>query len=49
LLNSHSSKLHLYGKVEARIGRKMGHFNTLSEKLEDAQQEANKIFKNLPA
>lgn len=28
--------LHLYGKASARLGRKMGHFNVLSERLEDA-------------
>ncbi len=49
LLSSHSSKLHLYGKLDARISRKMGHFNTLSDDLEKAHQKANQIFKNLPA
>ena len=49
LFNSHASKLHLYGKAEARIGRKMGHFNTLSSNLEEAQQEADQIFNNLSA
>jgi len=49
LLNSASTKLHLYGKIEARAGRKMGHYCTLSEKLGDAQQEANSVFDNLSA
>ena len=49
LFKSPESKLHLYGKLEARAGRKMGHYCTLSDSLEDAQAEANKIFKNLPA
>lgn len=31
-----SVKLHLYGKSEARPGRKMGHFTCLSEQLETA-------------
>lgn len=44
LLKCHASKLHLYGKKEARVGRKMGHFCTLSEKLDQAQVEANQIF-----
>jgi len=47
LFKNHTSKLHLYGKKEARKGRKMGHFCTLSEKLEIAQAEAVKIFKLL--
>lgn len=49
LLQNHSSKLHLYGKKEARAGRKMGHFCTLSGSLEQAEAEANDIFNNLPA
>ena len=49
ILESHSSKLHLYGKEEARIGRKMGHFTTLLADLEKAQKEANKVFKGLSA
>ncbi len=44
---SPASKLHLYGKHEARTGRKMGHFCTLAENLEDAEAEANKVFKTL--
>ena len=31
------AKLHLYGKLEARPGRKMGHINCLGETLEKAQ------------
>jgi 5-(carboxyamino)imidazole ribonucleotide synthase len=49
LLKSPASKLHLYGKLEARVDRKMGHYCTLSDNLENAQTEANNIFKNLPA
>ncbi|MCS6975443.1 MAG: 5-(carboxyamino)imidazole ribonucleotide synthase [Gemmatales bacterium] len=29
-------KLHLYGKVEARVGRKMGHLTTLADTAEEA-------------
>ncbi len=42
-----SLKLHLYGKHEARPGRKMGHFNLLSDNLEQAIQAADKVFKQL--
>lgn len=48
LLSSNKSKLHLYGKQEARIGRKMGHFCTLSADLDEAIQESNRIFEQLP-
>jgi 5-(carboxyamino)imidazole ribonucleotide synthase len=47
LLQSGSSKLHLYGKHEARIGRKMGHFCTLADDLEQAKVEANSVFSKL--
>jgi 5-(carboxyamino)imidazole ribonucleotide synthase len=40
-------KLHLYGKHEARAGRKMGHFNLLSTDIEQAIQVADKVFEQL--
>lgn len=49
LLQENTSKLHLYGKAEARIGRKMGHFCTLAESTKEAQQQANIIFEQLEA
>lgn len=49
LLASASCKLNLYGKKEARLGRKMGHYCTLSENLNEAQLEADRIFNNLSA
>ncbi|WP_088036145.1 5-(carboxyamino)imidazole ribonucleotide synthase [Evansella clarkii] len=33
--------LHLYGKAEARTGRKMGHVNVLAETTEEALKEVN--------
>ena len=36
LLDHPNVKLHLYGKHEARPGRKMGHFNVLSSNIDDA-------------
>ena len=33
-----SSKLHLYGKHEARVGRKMGHVTSLADDIETARQ-----------
>ncbi|OUW16638.1 MAG: 5-(carboxyamino)imidazole ribonucleotide synthase [Opitutales bacterium TMED158] len=37
------AKLHLYGKAEPRVGRKMGHFNVLGESAEDAFATAKRI------
>jgi 5-(carboxyamino)imidazole ribonucleotide synthase len=43
LLSSPSAKLHLYGKLQARPGRKMGHFCCLDKDLEKAEMTARKI------
>ena len=40
-------KLHLYGKKEARPGRKMGHFNVLADSVDVALQKANAVFAEL--
>ena len=40
LLKHPGVQLHLYGKAEARPGRKMGHYNCLAETLEEALQLA---------
>ena len=40
-------KLHLYGKAEARSGRKMGHYTVLDETPEAALQSALKIKQSL--
>ncbi|MBT8120738.1 MAG: 5-(carboxyamino)imidazole ribonucleotide synthase [Gammaproteobacteria bacterium] len=40
-------KLHLYGKTEARPGRKMGHFNVLAEDVGSALIEAESVFNAL--
>jgi 5-(carboxyamino)imidazole ribonucleotide synthase len=42
-----NAKLHLYGKREARPGRKMGHYNVLAPELEDALQLATAIKQQL--
>ncbi len=47
LLSSPASKLHLYGKKEARPGRKMGHYCTLATDIETANQQADGLFENL--
>lgn len=39
--------LHLYGKAEARPGRKMGHFNVLAEDVETALSRAREAKVNL--
>jgi 5-(carboxyamino)imidazole ribonucleotide synthase len=43
------AKLHLYGKKEARVGRKMGHFNVLADNTNDAAKLADTIFNQLHA
>ncbi len=40
-------KLHLYGKTEARPGRKMGHFDVLAEDVEAALIVAERVFVKL--
>ena len=40
-------KLHLYGKTEARPGRKMGHFNVLSSDVGSALDVAEEVFEKL--
>ncbi len=43
VLNEPGAALHLYGKSEARPGRKMGHINCLSNTVEASQQTASKL------
>ena len=49
LLSIPNNKLHLYGKQEARVGRKMGHFNVLAASTEQAMVVANNSFERLKA
>jgi 5-(carboxyamino)imidazole ribonucleotide synthase len=49
LLNKPDIKLHLYGKREARAGRKMGHFNVLADTTDLAMQSANTVFEDIKA
>lgn len=47
LLSHPEIKLHLYGKKQARPGRKMGHFNVLSSDVEQALLTAKKVYAEL--
>ena len=47
VLQHSSAKLHLYGKTEARPGRKMGHYTVLGGDTETALSEALHIQKQL--
>ena len=47
VLRNPSAKLHLYGKIEARPGRKMGHYTVLSTDIDTALQQATAIKKQL--
>jgi len=49
LLQQPKIKLHLYGKKEARAGRKMGHFNVLADNTENAAQLAETVFQQIQA
>ena len=43
ILRHHNVKLHLYGKREARPGRKMGHFTVLADDVNSALAMALEI------
>lgn len=47
ILEQNNIKLHLYGKPEARPGRKMGHFNVLAEDVGSALSVAEEVFDKL--
>lgn len=47
LFDEPGAKLHLYGKAEARPGRKMGHYNVLAESADQAKSIADRIFNQL--
>ncbi len=47
VLQNPSAKLYLYGKIEARPGRKMGHYTVLSTDIDTALHEAITIKNNL--
>jgi 5-(carboxyamino)imidazole ribonucleotide synthase len=47
IFSQNNIKLHLYGKTEARRGRKMGHFNVLAEDVESALETAERVFGEL--
>ena len=49
LLLHPNAKLHLYGKREARRGRKMGHYNVIAASLTDALATAEEIKRRLAA
>ncbi|RCL45872.1 MAG: 5-(carboxyamino)imidazole ribonucleotide synthase [Candidatus Thioglobus sp.] len=47
LLQDVNVKLHLYGKQDAKPGRKMGHFNVLADDVADAITHAQQVYKKL--
>ena len=48
LLSNPNVKLHLYGKREAREGRKMGHFTCLGSSTSELLQETRRLANALP-
>ena len=49
VLRQGNMKLHLYGKTEARAGRKMGHINCLASDTIEARKQLDEIKKKLGA
>ncbi len=49
VLRQGNMKLHLYGKTEARAGRKMGHINCLASDTTEARRQLDVIIKKLGA
>mgnify|MGYP000853433454 CR=1 FL=1 len=47
ILAEPNAKLHLYGKTEARRGRKMGHITVLGKNVEEALERANLLAERL--
>lgn len=47
VLSESQTKLHLYGKQQARTGRKMGHFCTLNIGVKQAYDRAQQLFEAL--
>lgn len=47
IFNQPGAHLHLYGKSEARVGRKMGHINCLSETSELSLRHAKEVHSKL--
>ena len=47
ILQDPKVKLHLYGKREARVGRKMGHYTLLANDIEGALGAALEIKRHL--
>ena len=47
VLNESRAKLHLYGKHEARLGRKMGHFTCIGNSVQEASSLARALQQKL--
>ena len=45
ILSTPGAKLHLYGKSEARVGRKMGHVTFLADTIDEALAKAEACMK----
>lgn len=46
-LTESNGHLHFYGKLDSKIGRKMGHYTLLGDKLEETYQRARKATKEI--
>ena len=43
LMEAPNAHLHLYGKKQARVGRKMGHYCVLAASVDDALEQARAL------
>jgi len=46
-LESSDGHLHMYGKLQSKPGRKMGHFTLLGNDVEQTYKEALKLTENI--
>lgn len=47
VLNEHHANLHIYGKLNSKTGRKMGHITVLGSKIETTLNRARNLAKNI--
>ncbi len=45
--NEENGHLHVYGKIDSKVGRKMGHFTLLGDSLEETYKRAMHVTRNI--
>jgi 5-(carboxyamino)imidazole ribonucleotide synthase len=46
-LSEENGHLHVYGKVESKVGRKMAHYTLLGDDLEETHTQAKELTRNI--